>query len=232
MHMFKTIGLLDTTTPIKLHHWAALPRQALANRLGVTIPDDPASLVAALSALIAEPQLVLLLDALNSLSITPKGLSGIPRGSAYLSPNRGLPPVPTRPMPPLDLFATLLAHKLSYEPNERDLVILSHEIIARPLLSHTSLYEVSADEEVHVSSLVVSGTSDISAMARCVGLPVAFAALGTLEGRFSVRGVQSPIYKEIYQPILAGLQSVNLGMKETVKSSRTGMTVEQAIARS
>lgn len=229
--MFKTIGLLDNTTPIKLHHWNTLTRQCLANRLGTVITDDSASLLSALSELLPRSQIASLLDALNSLSIIPDNFSENLGGSAYSMPNDILPPVPAKPLPPIDLFATLLAHKLRYRPHERDLVVLSHEIITRPMSSLEPLNEPSGGEEVHVSSLVVSGTPEMSAMARCVGLPVAFAALGVLDGHFRVRGVQSPIHKEIYERVLTDLESVGLGMKENSRASKTGMTVEQSIGR-
>ena len=118
-------------------------------------------------------------------------------------------------MAPIDLFTILLAHKLKYEPHERDLVVLSHEIVTQSPLDPRI-------EEVHTSSLVTYGTSSASAMSRTVGLPVAFAALEILDGKVQVRGVQGPTDKSIYQSVLKGLEEVGLGMKERVRKG-TGM---------
>ncbi|OBZ72980.1 Peroxisome biosynthesis protein PAS1 [Grifola frondosa] len=121
-----------------------------------------------------------------------------------------LPPLPSRPTAPIDLFATLLAHKLRYEPSERDLVVLSHEIVTRPKVANAPLTSFTTEEEVHTSSLITYGTASASAMSRCVGLPVAFAALQVLDGRVIARGVQGPTDKNVYEHILDSLETVGL----------------------
>lgn len=114
-------------------------------------------------------------------------------------------------MSPIDLFTIILARKLRYEPGERDIVILAHEIVAKSPIG---------SEEIHTSSLVTYGSPTASAMSRCVGLPVAFAALRVLDGRVPVRGVRGPEDKTVYESVLRGLEEVGLGMKETVRKGR------------
>lgn len=53
-------------------------------------------------------------------------------------------------------------------------------------------------------------------MSRCVGLPVAFAALQVLDGGVSMRGVAGPTDESVYGAVLRGLEEVGLGMKESV----------------
>lgn len=114
-------------------------------------------------------------------------------------------------MPPADLLAIHLAHALRYLPNERDLVILSHEVVAR---SSTG----SPDEEIHTSDLVVYGDNKATAMARTVGLPVAFAALQILDGKVGVRGVQGPTAEaSLWKGVLEGLEGRGLGVREGVR---------------
>ena len=131
--------------------------------------------------------------------------------------------MPTTALPALDLFALLLAHKLRYEPHERDMVFLSHELISRP---RTADPYTDAHEEIHTSSLIVRGTSEHSAMALTVGLPVAFAALRILDGEVHVRGVVGPTADVgLYTPILKDLETVGLGMRESVVKRRGGTGV-------
>jgi alpha-aminoadipic semialdehyde synthase len=126
----------------------------------------------------------------------------------------GVPKVPTTAMPALDLFALLLAHKLRYGPHERDMVFLSHELIARP---RSASPDTDTREEIHTSSLIVRGTPEHSAMALTVGLPVAYAALRILDGGVHVRGVAGPTADVgLYRGILGDLETVGLGMRESV----------------
>jgi len=53
-----------------------------------------------------------------------------------------------------------------------------------------------------------------TAMAKTVGLPVAMATLLVLNGRISTTGVQIPIRKEVYNPVLEQLESYGVIFKE------------------
>jgi alpha-aminoadipic semialdehyde synthase len=126
-------------------------------------------------------------------------------------------------MPALNFFALLLAHKLRYEPHERDMVFLSHELISRPRSTDPS---TEGREEIHTSSLTVRGTPEHSAMALTVGLPVAFAALRILDGEVCVRGVVGPTADVgLYKSILRDLETVGLGMRESVVKRKVGAGV-------
>lgn len=135
-----------------------------------------------------------------------------------------LPPLPTSAMAPIDLLTSLLAHKLRYNPGERDMVVLSHEIVARPQGAPSGV-----DEEIHKSQLIAYGTDSASAMSRTVGLPVAFAALQILDGKVKAKGVQGPnIERSIYQGVLEGLAGVGLGMHDKMVK---GMSLESQLER-
>lgn len=202
MNSFKSIGLLEPTHPIQLDPslgWSSFTRLALEQQLGTEIPSDTPSLLSALSSILDENCVGSLWDAVTWLGLVP-------------SQPAGLPPVPNAPMPPADLLAIYLAHTLRYLPHERDLVILSHEVVARS----SSLG--SPDEEIHTSDLVVYGDDKATAMARTVGLPVAFAALQVLDGKVEVRGVQGPTAEgSLWKGVLEGLEERGLGVREGVK---------------
>ena len=53
-----------------------------------------------------------------------------------------------------------------------------------------------------------------TAMAKTVGLPVAIAALKILNGEIKTPGVQRPITKEVYNPILKELENYGIQFKE------------------
>ena len=202
MHCFKCIGLLEIASPIELNDWTSLARISMELKLHSRIPDDERSFLSAISSIVPPSQVDNVVSALRWLSLTPSRPS-----------SASLPPLSKRPMAPIDLFTVLLAHKLKYEPHEKDLVVLSHEIVTQSPLDPRM-------EEVHTSSLVTYGTSSASAMSRTVGLPVAFAALEILDGKVQVRGVQGPTDKSIYRSVLEGLKDVGLGMKERVRKGR------------
>jgi hypothetical protein len=54
-----------------------------------------------------------------------------------------------------------------------------------------------------------------TAMAKTVGLPVAMATLQILNGNIKSTGVQLPIKKEIYEPILRELEDFGVVFNET-----------------
>jgi hypothetical protein len=61
------------------------------------------------------------------------------------------------------------------------------------------------------SSLVVIGDDEVhTAMAKTVGLPLAISIKNFLTGGFKLYGVQIPIVKEIYEPMLAELESLGI----------------------
>ena len=51
-------------------------------------------------------------------------------------------------------------------------------------------------------------------MAKTVGLPVGMAAKLVLENRINLKGIQIPVKEEIYKPILEGLKTSGIEVKE------------------
>ena len=123
-----------------------------------------------------------------------------------------LPLVPVQPRPALDMFAQLLAYKLRYLPGECDTVLLSHEIISRPIGASRE----QRLDRIHTSTLLLRQPQpQVSAMATAVSLPLAIAALRVLDGHVRVRGVAGPTAdKEIYKPVLQEMGTLGLAMKE------------------
>ncbi|WP_456405618.1 saccharopine dehydrogenase C-terminal domain-containing protein [Caldithrix abyssi] len=104
------------------------------------------------------------------------------------------------------MFAHILQHKLVYEEGEVDLLIQHHEFIAE--------YPDGKREKL-TSTLVDTGIphGDTS-MARTVGLPAAIATRLIVEGKINLKGVHIPVLPDIYEPILAELEAMNIKLVE------------------
>ena len=62
--------------------------------------------------------------------------------------------------------------------------------------------------------VVLGEDQTYTAMAKTVGLPVAMATLDILNGKIKNPGVQLPILKEVYNPILEELKDYGIIFKE------------------
>jgi alpha-aminoadipic semialdehyde synthase len=76
---------------------------------------------------------------------------------------------------PLDTLSNWLAKRLAYGTNERDIVILHHQVgVTWPAISRES-------SEMKTIDMVVYGDQKYSAMSKTVGLPAAIATRMLLE---------------------------------------------------
>jgi len=118
-------------------------------------------------------------------------------------------PIPGKPKTTiLDVLADRLLVKLPYEKNERDMIVLQHDFDAE--------YPDGRKEHI-TSALVAMGIpGGDSAMARTVSLPAAIATRMILEGKINETGVHIPVKPEIYEPVMAELETLDISFKETV----------------
>jgi len=111
---------------------------------------------------------------------------------------------------PLDTLSHYLSKRLAFNNDERDLVILRHEIIVR--------WNDGRREEKGIN-FVVYGEPSLngghSAMAVTVGFPAAIATKMVLDGEIQQPGVLLPFTPDIYLPMLSRLQSEGLRATET-----------------
>ena len=104
-----------------------------------------------------------------------------------------------------EILQFIIEKKLVLQPQDKDMIVMLHEIE----------YELS--EKLHTinSSLKVIGKDSLrTAMAKTVGLPVAIATLKILNKEITTPGVQLPITKEVYAPILKELEQYGIMFKE------------------
>jgi len=106
----------------------------------------------------------------------------------------------------LDVLSELLQQKLFYRDGEQDMIILRHRFVAA---------DAAGKRESITSTLIDFGLphGDTS-MARTVSLPMAIATDLLANDKISRRGVQIPLQKDIYQPVLAELARLGIAMKE------------------
>jgi len=106
---------------------------------------------------------------------------------------------------PAQMLQKILQDSWTLEEEDKDMIVMQH------LFG----YEINGEKKQIESSLVVKGENqNYTAMAKTVGLPVAIAALKILQGEIKTPGVQLPISKEVYEPILKELKEYGVHFSE------------------
>lgn len=107
---------------------------------------------------------------------------------------------------PAQILEKILSDKWSLKPDDKDMIVMYHKFG----------YELNGEEHQIDSKMVCIGDDQTyTAMAKTVGLPVAMATLHILNGKITTPGVQLPINKEVYEPILEELEEFGVIFKET-----------------
>ena len=100
-----------------------------------------------------------------------------------------------------DVLVDLMIKKMSYAPNEKDMVIVANDIIAK----------FSDHSEKISSAMVIEGIpGGDSAMSRAVALPAAIASKLILDGKITSKGVLRPLSPEIYTPVLKEMEDFGI----------------------
>ncbi len=106
---------------------------------------------------------------------------------------------------PAAMLQKILEDSWTLAEDDKDMIVMQH------LFG----YEINGEKKQIDSSFVVKGENQTyTAMAKTVGLPVAIAALKILKGEIKTPGVQLPITKEVYEPILKELEENGLVFEE------------------
>jgi saccharopine dehydrogenase-like NADP-dependent oxidoreductase len=106
---------------------------------------------------------------------------------------------------PAQILEKILSEKWTLEPDDKDMIVMYHKFG----------YELDGVKKQIDSKMVCIGKDQTyTAMAKTVGLPVAMATLLILNGKITTPGVQIPIHKEVYVPILKELEEYGVVFKE------------------
>ena len=106
---------------------------------------------------------------------------------------------------PAQILQKILMDKWTLEEEDKDMIVMYHKFG----------YELNGEmKQIESQMIVIGDDQTYTAMAKTVGLPVAIATLKILNGEIKSPGVQLPITKEVYEPILKELQSYGINFKE------------------
>ncbi|ARV07453.1 saccharopine dehydrogenase [Polaribacter sp. SA4-10] len=98
---------------------------------------------------------------------------------------------------PAQMLQSILEKSWTLAEDDKDMIVMQH------LFG----YELEGKKYQIESSFVVLGENQTyTAMSKTVGLPVGIAAIKILKGEIKTPGVQIPISKEVYEPILKELE--------------------------
>lgn len=106
---------------------------------------------------------------------------------------------------PAKALQKILMDKWTLKQDEKDMIVMYHKFG----------YELDGKKKQIDSNMVSIGEDQTyTAMAKTVGLPVAMAALRILNKEITTPGVQIPITKEVYEPILKELTTFDIVFHE------------------
>ncbi len=106
-----------------------------------------------------------------------------------------------------DVLQLALEKKLVLRPDDKDMIVMLHEIEYRIQQSRFGVH----------SYLVVKGEDNLrTAMAKTVGLPLGIAAKLILQGKIKETGLHIPVIPSIYEPVLHELQNHGIAFQEKI----------------
>jgi len=106
---------------------------------------------------------------------------------------------------PALILEKLLLEKWKLRPDDKDMILMQHQFE----------YKLDGKKRLLTSTLIMKGAgSHDTAMARLVGLPMGIFVKLVLEGRITQKGVNIPVMKEVYEPVLEELKAFGVEFTE------------------
>jgi saccharopine dehydrogenase (NADP+, L-glutamate forming) len=106
----------------------------------------------------------------------------------------------------LDILSERMQQKLFFKEGEKDMLILRHRFQVK---------NKDKSKDMITSTLIDFGIpGEDTSMARTVSLPMAIATRLIAEGKITLMGVHTPVYREIYEPVMRELETMNIRMVE------------------
>ena len=108
---------------------------------------------------------------------------------------------------PALILEHVIREKWVLNPNDRDMILMYHELE----------YELDGKSYGFKSTMQLKGNHAAdTAMAQTVGLPMGIFVRMVMEGNIQARGVQIPVMKEVYDPVLKELEEYGIVFHEEV----------------
>lgn len=106
---------------------------------------------------------------------------------------------------PALILEHLLLEKWQLSPGDKDMILMQHEFE----------YEHKGEDRMLKSTLIMKGEDDQNtAMASLVGLPIGIFVKLVMDGKIRSKGVNIPVMREVYEPVLEELKSFGVQFKE------------------
>jgi len=106
---------------------------------------------------------------------------------------------------PAQILQKILMDSWTLKQEDKDMIVMYHKFG----------YELNGKKYQIDATMVCKGDNQTyTAMAKTVGLPIAIGTLKLLNNEFNLKGVQIPIKKAIYKPILNELEDFDIIFKE------------------
>lgn len=106
---------------------------------------------------------------------------------------------------PAQILEKILSDKWTLSPEDKDMIVMYHKFG----------YELNGErKQIDATMVCIGEDQTYTAMAKTVGLPVAMATLQILNGNITTPGVQLPLNKEVYLPILKELEEFGVVFHE------------------
>ncbi len=113
--------------------------------------------------------------------------------------------IPLKNATPAQMLQYILESSWTLADTDKDMIVMYHKFG----------YELNGKkEQIDANTVIMGENRTHTAMAKTVGLPVAIAALAILNKKITTPGVQIPIQKEVYEPILEELKAYGISFKE------------------
>jgi saccharopine dehydrogenase-like NADP-dependent oxidoreductase len=107
---------------------------------------------------------------------------------------------------PALILEKLLLEKWALKPNDKDMIIMQHEFE----------YVLKGKKQELCSTMVMKGENATdTAMSKLVGLPLGIFARLVMEGKIATTGVNIPVMREVYEPVLAELKDYGVSFTES-----------------
>ena len=118
--------------------------------------------------------------------------------------------IPLENASPAQILEYILRKCWKLEPEDKDMIVMYHEF--------NYVNKSNVENKIISNMGCIGEDSTYTAMAKTVGLPLAIACLLILNKEINLKGVQTPINKEIYVPVLNQLE--NFGIYFNEKNSK------------
>ncbi len=114
-------------------------------------------------------------------------------------------PILLRNATPAQILQKILEDQWTLEPDDRDMIVMWHKF---------NFIQEGKEKEIHASMVATGDDLVYTAMAKTVGLPLGIAVKLILNGSIDLSGVQIPVHREIYEPVMRELNTLGMVFTE------------------